>query len=67
MPVESMPGWLRWFAEHQPLTPLVETLRGLLTGTAIGSSAVAAVAWCTGIALVGYLWARANYERRPAR
>jgi ABC-2 type transport system permease protein len=67
VPVDSLPGWLRWFAEHQPFTPLVETLRGLLTGTAIGSSAVAAVAWCVGIALVGYLWARANYERRPAR
>jgi ABC-2 type transport system permease protein len=67
VPVESMPGWLRWFAEHQPFTPVIETLRGLLTGTAIGSSAVAAVAWCAGIALVGYLWARANYERRPAR
>jgi ABC-2 type transport system permease protein len=62
-----MPGWLRWFAEHQPVTPIVETLRGLLTGTAIGSSAAAAVAWCAGIALVGHLWARANYERRPAR
>ena len=67
VPVGSMPGWLRSFAEHQPFTPINETLRGLLTGTAIGSSAVAAVAWCAGIALVGYLWARANYERRPAR
>jgi ABC-2 type transport system permease protein len=67
VPVDSMPGWLRSFAEHQPVTPIVETLRGLLTGTAIGSSAVAAVAWCAGIALVGHLWARANYERRPAR
>jgi ABC-2 type transport system permease protein len=67
VPVESMPGWLRSFAEHQPFTPVNETLRGLLTGTAIGSSAVVSVAWCAGIALVGYLWARANYERRPAR
>ncbi len=67
VPVESMPGWLRRFAEHQPFTPLTETLRGLLTGTAIGSSALLAVAWCAGIALVGYLWARADYERRPAR
>ncbi|MGY1607303.1 ABC transporter permease [Geodermatophilus sp. SYSU D00700] len=67
VPVESMPGWLRWFAEHQPFTPIVETLRGLLTGTAIGSSALLAVAWCAGIALVGHLWARANYERRPPR
>jgi ABC-2 type transport system permease protein len=67
VPVESMPGWLRSFAEHQPFTPVNETLRGLLTGTAIGSSAVVAVAWCAGISLIGYLWARANYERRPAR
>jgi ABC-2 type transport system permease protein len=67
VPVDSMPGWLRRFAEHQPFTPIIETLRGLLTGTAIGGSAAAAVAWCAGIALVGYLWARANYERRPAR
>jgi ABC-2 type transport system permease protein len=67
VPVESMPAGLRWFAEHQPFTPLTETLRGLLTGTAIGSSAWVATAWCAAIALVGYLWARRSYERRPAR
>ena len=67
VPVESMPAGLRWFAEHQPFTPLIETLRGLLTGTAIGSSGLVATAWCAGIALVGYLWGRRNYERRPAR
>ncbi|MGY1730163.1 ABC transporter permease [Geodermatophilus sp. SYSU D01045] len=67
VPVESMPAGLREFAEHQPFTPLTETLRGLLTGTAIGSSAWVATAWCAGIALAGYLWARRNYERRPAR
>ncbi|SNS53880.1 ABC-2 type transport system permease protein [Geodermatophilus saharensis] len=67
VPVESMPAGLRWFAEHQPFTPVIETLRGLLTGTAVGSSWWVATAWCAGIALVGYLWARARYERRPAR
>jgi ABC-2 type transport system permease protein len=67
VPVESMPAGLRWFAEHQPFTPIIETLRGLLTGTAIGSSGLAATAWCAAIALGGYLWARRNYERRPAR
>ena len=67
VPVESMPAGLRWFAENQPFTPLIETVRGLLTGTAIGSSGLIATAWCLGIALVGYLWARRNYERRPAR
>ena len=67
VPVESMPAGLAWFAEHQPFTPIIETVRGLLTGTAIGSSGLVATAWCAGIALVGYLWARRNYERRPAR
>jgi ABC-2 type transport system permease protein len=67
VPVESMPPGLAWFAEHQPFTPIIETMRGLLTGTAIGSSGLVATAWCAGIALVGYLWARRNYERRPAR
>jgi ABC-2 type transport system permease protein len=65
VPTDSMPAGLRWFAEHQPFTPIIETIRGLLVGTAIGSSAVAAVAWCAGIALGGYLWARKLYARDP--
>jgi ABC-2 type transport system permease protein len=67
VPTESMPAGLSWFAEHQPFTPIIETLRGLLTGTAIGSSGVVAVAWCVAISVVGWLWARRNYEHRPAR
>jgi ABC-2 type transport system permease protein len=67
VPTESMPAGLSWFAEHQPFTPIIETLRGLLTGTAIGSSGVVAVAWCVAISVVGWLWARRNYEHRPVR
>jgi ABC-2 type transport system permease protein len=67
VPTESMPPGLRWFAEYQPFTPIIDTLRGLLTGAAIGSSAVLAVGWCAAIALGGYLWARSCYDRRPAR
>ena len=59
VPTDSMPTGLRWFAEYQPFTPVTETLRGLLLGTPIGNSAVIAAAWCAGIALVGYLWAKA--------
>ena len=46
VPTDSMPAPVRWFADHQPFTPIMETLRGLLLGTAIGSNAVEAVAWC---------------------
>ena len=65
---DSMPVGVRWFAEYQPFTPAIDTLRGLLLGTPIsGTSAVLAVAWCAGLALVGYLWARAAYNRDPVR
>ncbi|AXO32909.1 ABC transporter permease [Micromonospora chalcea] len=68
VPTDSMPGWLAWFAEHQPFTPIMETLRGLLlAGPVDGGDALAAVAWCAGISLVGYLWARRLYDRDPSR
>jgi ABC-2 type transport system permease protein len=63
VPTDSMPAGMRFFAENQPFTPIIETLRGLLMGTEIGDSAVLAVAWCAGLALAGYLWARRAYER----
>jgi len=67
VPTASMPAGVRWFAEHQPFTPVIETLRGLLLGTPIGSNGVSAVAWCAGIALVGYLWARSLFHRERTR
>ena len=65
VPTDSMPAAVRWFAEYQPFTPVMDTLRGLLLGTAIGSSAVLSVVWCTGLTLVGYVWARRLYDRDP--
>ena len=65
VPTESMPAGMRWFAEHQPFTPIMETLRGLLMGTPIGNSGVTAVAWCVAIALGGYVWAKRLYNRDP--
>jgi ABC-2 type transport system permease protein len=63
VPVSHMSGSVRWFAAHQPFTPVIDTLRGLLTGTPSGGSALAAVLWCTGLALAGYLWARVLFRR----
>jgi ABC-2 type transport system permease protein len=66
VPTQTMPDGLRWFAENQPFTPIIETLRGLLLGTPIGDRGVIAVAWCVAISLFGFLWARKLYERDPA-
>ena len=66
VPTETMPGPLAWFAEHQPFTPIIETIRGLLLGTPIGSDGIVAVAWCVGISVLGYLWSRRLYDRNPA-
>jgi ABC-2 type transport system permease protein len=67
VPPDTMPAGVRWFAENQPFTSMIETLRGLLLGTPIGHSAIVATAWCVAIALVGYVWARAAYNRDPIR
>jgi len=67
VPTESMPAGLEWFAEYQPFTPVVETLRGLLLGTPIGWSAVLAVGWCVAITVIGYVWSMVIYERKSVR
>ncbi len=64
---DSMPAGFRWFAEYQPFTPVINTVRGLLLGTPIGNNAVLAVVWCVGLTLVGFLWAQAIYNRATAR
>ena len=48
-PVRTMPSWLRGFAGNQPITPVTETVRGLLLGQPVGSHLWLAVAWCGGI------------------
>lgn len=64
VPASTMPAGLVQFARYQPFTPVTETLRGLLTGTAIGSDGVGAVAWSATIAFVSYLWAMRLYRKR---
>jgi ABC-2 type transport system permease protein len=65
-PARTMPAGIRWFTDYQPFSPVIETLRGLLTGTPIGDSGWLAVGWCVVIALIGYLWARALFNRNTA-
>ena len=67
VPPDEMSAGVRWFAENEPFTPVINTLRGLLTGTPIGSSGLAAIAWCVGLTLAGYLWARVLFRRDVSR
>ena len=64
VPAAKMGQGIRQFAEYQPFTPVIESLRGLLAGTPSGGYAAAALAWCAGIAIVGYLWSRATFSQR---
>jgi ABC-2 type transport system permease protein len=64
IPLESMPSGIRWFAEYQPFTPIIDTLRHLLLGTPMdGGTGWIALAWCAAIALVGYFWAQKSYNK----
>lgn len=63
VPAGSMPAGVRWFTAHQPFTPVVESLRALLSGAPAGNTAYLALAWSAAIALAGYLSARAAFRR----
>jgi ABC-2 type transport system permease protein len=63
IPPAQMSGGVRWFAAHEPFTPVIDTYRGLLTGTPSGGTVLTAVIWCAGISLAGYVWARALSRR----
>lgn len=64
--VNTMPTWLRGFAEHQPLTPVIESMRGLLLDRPVGGDAWLAVAWCAGITTVAVVAAGALFRRRTS-
>jgi ABC-2 type transport system permease protein len=67
VPTATMPTGVRYFAEYQPFTPMIDTLRGLLLGTPIGHSALYALAWCTGIGVLGLAWSIKAFNReRPS-
>lgn len=63
VPTAAMPAGVRAFAEYQPFTSIIDTFRSLLTRTPMGNHGIVAVAWCAGIAVVGFLWAVKLYNR----
>jgi ABC-2 type transport system permease protein len=64
VPIHTMPGWIQGFAAHQPVTPVIETLRALLLGTPAGSSPWQALAWCGGILVTSVALAGVLFRRR---
>ena len=66
VPTESLPGWMQGFADHQPFSPIIATLRGLLDGAPDPGDAAWAIGWCVAIAVAGYGWALWLYRRRSA-
>jgi ABC-2 type transport system permease protein len=66
VPTSGMPGPVQAFAEHQPVTSIVDTLRNLFAGQAVGSDAWIALAWCVGLLVVAYLVAMRVYHRTMA-
>jgi ABC-2 type transport system permease protein len=62
----TMPEGLRQFSQYEPFSPVVDTVRGLLTDAAIGNHAIVTIAWSLGIAALSYLWATRLYNRRRA-
>lgn len=67
VPTASMPDPLRWFADNQPFTPMMETLRRLLVGGEVGSTGLVAIGWCVAITAIGYLWSKRLFARDPSR
>jgi len=66
VPIRTMPSWLHGFAGHQPATPVIETLRGLLLRTPVGTSPWQAIAWCGGILAVSVAACAMLFRRRTA-
>ena len=64
VPADKMGTGVRQFAEYQPFTPIIEALRGLLNGAPAAGDVTAALAWCAGIAVVGYLWASSMFTKQ---
>jgi ABC-2 type transport system permease protein len=64
VPTDTMPGPVRWFAENQPVTSIVDTIRNLFAEQPVGSDVWVALGWCVGLLVVSYTLAMATYRRK---
>jgi len=63
VPTDSMPAGLRWFAEYQPFSPIINTLRALLLDRPLGDNLWLALGWCAVMGLGGYFWSKKLFNR----
>lgn len=64
VPTDTMPAPVAWFAENQPVTPIVESIRAIFMQQPVGDQLWVALAWCVGILIVAFFWAMAIYRRK---
>ncbi|UOE44600.1 ABC transporter permease [Agromyces larvae] len=67
VPVDTLPDWLQWVAEHQPITPIIEAIRGFLMGTPLGDSLWWALGWCALIIAFSAWWGAWLFRRKAGR
>ncbi|GAA1916283.1 ABC transporter permease [Microbacterium aoyamense] len=67
VPVSTMPTWLQWISENQPITPIIETIRGLLMGTEMGDAPWWALGWCAAILAFAFAWGAWLFRRKAGR
>ena len=65
--MNTMPEWLQWISENQPVTPIIETIRGLLMGTPLGDSPWWALGWCAVILAFAFTWGAWLFRRKAGR
>jgi ABC-2 type transport system permease protein len=64
VPTDTMPGPVRWFAENQPVTSIIDTIRNLFAEQPVESDVWVALGWCVGLLVVSYTLAMATYRRK---
>ncbi|GAA2854840.1 ABC-type multidrug transport system permease subunit [Paenarthrobacter ilicis] len=64
VPTDTMPGPVRWFAENQPVTSIVDSIQNLFAQRPVGTGIWVALAWCTGILVAAFIAANITYRRK---